>query len=41
MTKSTAIFHQSVLRLTKGVLKAYETWLESQPEYAALTQRKN
>jgi hypothetical protein len=30
MSKSTLILHESLLRLAKGMLKAWETWLNEQ-----------
>lgn len=30
MSKSTLILHESLLRLAKGMIKAWETWLEQQ-----------
>lgn len=31
MDASTRVLHETVLRLLKGVLKAYEIWLRVQP----------
>lgn len=30
MDSATITFHQTMLRLGKGMLKAYETWIEEQ-----------
>lgn len=32
MDASTRVLHESILRLLKGVLKAYEIWLRVQPD---------
>jgi len=30
MSKSTKLLHESLLRLAKGMIKAWETWLNEQ-----------
>jgi hypothetical protein len=30
MSPATLTFHRSVIRLLKGIIKAYETWVDAQ-----------